>query len=396
VVVFLATYGHVHAQSYIVQHRQTPSVFQANYNALVPQGYRPISITAHEAVFWGPMFEVTWVKDGFTSWSSNVGATWDEYQAYFEAHTELGYRPLCVEAYGDYPNEKYVSIWTADRLSLPWEARHRMTLFDLLASAGYRPYWISSSGTGLAQMFSALWVNDGKEQCIILNSTPGGFDDNVQDDRAGGCRLVSATTYNNILLPLFGGVLSFSEQPPWESFYNQTLTQLNATTSQYLSLGFRPTFVSAYETSAGTRYFSAWEEIPEPKIWTVTGPDAPELAGFDAAMKKFMKDRHIPNAGLTVTKDSRLVLARGYTYGPAGWPISQPDSRFRLASLSKTLTAVGVMKLIQAGEIDIDHRSIRSSTPADGSTWNRPSDRAPTPAALGRTQTSAATDVQRF
>ena len=63
----------------------------------------------------------------------------------------------------------------------------------------------------------------------------------------------------------------------------------------------------------------------------------------------------IPGGALAVAKDGRLVLARGY-----GWadvedqePV-QPYSLFRLASISKPVTAVAVLKLVDEGALDLD------------------------------------------
>jgi CubicO group peptidase (beta-lactamase class C family) len=243
------------------------------------------------------------------------------------------------------------------------------TQLNQLGSAGYRPYWISGCGAGASKRFSALWINDGLVEHTCVDSTRTGFDDDVQNYRTGGYRLMSATGYNTAAFPQLSGVVVQAEQPPWESFYDQTLADLNATTTDYSSLGYRPTFVTAYETTSGTRYTSAWEKIPQPKVWTVTGPSAPLLVNYDSAMQQFMQARHIPNGALAVTKNGRLVLARGYTNAPVDWPITQPDSRFRLASLSKTLTAVGVMKLIETGVIGIDQPI---NTIMDTSAWVDP------------------------
>lgn len=71
-----------------------------------------------------------------------------------------------------------------------------------------------------------------------------------------------------------------------------------------------------------------------------------------------MKARHVPGGALAVVKDGRLVYAKGY-----GWadrekkaPVT-PTSLFRIASVSKPITAVAVMKLIEEGRLDLDARA---------------------------------------
>jgi len=63
-------------------------------------------------------------------------------------------------------------------------------------------------------------------------------------------------------------------------------------------------------------------------------------------MNRLMDRYQIPGAALAVAKDGRLVLSRGYGWADvqAKEPV-QPNSLFRLASLTKPLTAVAVLHL---------------------------------------------------
>ncbi len=89
--------------------------------------------------------------------------------------------------------------------------------------------------------------------------------------------------------------------------------------------------------------------------WTASGPDVPELAAFDAAMHDFMAARNIPSGQLAVTWQGRLVLARGYTRNPGALDIVvQPDSLFRLASVSKPIVSTLVHRLVQDGQLDLN------------------------------------------
>ncbi len=88
-----------------------------------------------------------------------------------------------------------------------------------------------------------------------------------------------------------------------------------------------------------------------------TGPVVPELASFDQAISRLIAKYQIPGAALSIAKDGRLVYARGFgladreTHEPA-----QPDSLFRIASVSKPLTAIGVLKLVEDGKVTLDTR----------------------------------------
>src|SRR5579862_7471568 len=78
-------------------------------------------------------------------------------------------------------------------------------------------------------------------------------------------------------------------------------------------------------------------ESAQDKEIPLTGVADADLAAFDEMMLKFMADNQVPGAALAVTKDGRLVYARGFGHADPpqlGLPV-QPSMRFRIASISK-------------------------------------------------------------
>jgi len=79
---------------------------------------------------------------------------------------------------------------------------------------------------------------------------------------------------------------------------------------------------------------------------------------FDREIEKFMKIRKVPGGALAVVKDRRLVCARGYGWADREKGIRvRPDSLFRIASVSKPITAVAVLKLVEAKRLDLEARA---------------------------------------
>ncbi len=99
--------------------------------------------------------------------------------------------------------------------------------------------------------------------------------------------------------------------------------------------------------------------LAHPSTWAADAESQVSLAeAFDGEMEAFMAARKIPGGALAVVKDRRLVLARGY-----GWadrekklPV-KPDSLFRIASVSKPVTAVAVLKLVEEGKLSLDTKA---------------------------------------
>src|SRR5262249_55508771 len=89
----------------------------------------------------------------------------------------------------------------------------------------------------------------------------------------------------------------------------------------------------------------------------VTGRAHPNLVSFDRMMTAFMKRHTVPGAALAVTKDGRLVYARGFGYADVGRkePV-QPNSLMRIASISKPITAVAILLLVQQGKLRLTDR----------------------------------------
>ena len=87
----------------------------------------------------------------------------------------------------------------------------------------------------------------------------------------------------------------------------------------------------------------------------VSGPDVPGIAAFDTGVKAVMKRYNVPGIGLAVTKDGKLVVARGYGYQDfEARQLMRADTMSRVGSISKFITALAIMRLRDQGQIDLD------------------------------------------
>jgi N-acyl-D-amino-acid deacylase len=88
-----------------------------------------------------------------------------------------------------------------------------------------------------------------------------------------------------------------------------------------------------------------------------TGKAVALLKPLDTAAATMTVRHGIPGAALAIAKDGKLVFARGYGWAnlSTGDQV-QPDTLFGVASLSKTITAVAVLKLVEQGKLKLDDR----------------------------------------
>jgi N-acyl-D-amino-acid deacylase len=67
----------------------------------------------------------------------------------------------------------------------------------------------------------------------------------------------------------------------------------------------------------------------------------------------------IPGGALAIMRDGQLMLARGYGFADvAREERVRPESLFRIASISKPITAVAILNLVEEGRLSLDARAL--------------------------------------
>jgi D-alanyl-D-alanine carboxypeptidase len=82
-----------------------------------------------------------------------------------------------------------------------------------------------------------------------------------------------------------------------------------------------------------------------------------DIDAIDQNVSQFMTNYHVPALSIAITKDDKLVYAK--SYGFADMENNQPaqnNNLFRLASLSKQITSVAIMRLIDQKKLNIEDR----------------------------------------
>jgi len=120
------------------------------------------------------------------------------------------------------------------------------------------------------------------------------------------------------------------------------------------ALGFESAALTNYETpdppyGGGILYLQG---VGMPASRPGSGPVVPELAPLESAMTNFLVAHNFEAGTLSLMKDSKLVFRQGYGWRDNNFTkVIHPDNLFRLASVSKMLTASSIYKLVAAGKI---------------------------------------------
>jgi CubicO group peptidase (beta-lactamase class C family) len=80
-----------------------------------------------------------------------------------------------------------------------------------------------------------------------------------------------------------------------------------------------------------------------------------QTKAVDALVRSYISEHHVPGLSIAVVQDGRVVLTQGYGLADIENNVqASADTVYRIASLSKSITALAVMKLVETGKIDLD------------------------------------------
>jgi N-acyl-D-amino-acid deacylase len=89
----------------------------------------------------------------------------------------------------------------------------------------------------------------------------------------------------------------------------------------------------------------------------ISGQGSDRTKPIDELMTKFLDRHRAFGASLAITDGGRLVYARGFGYADVQRREAvTPQSLFRIASISKPITAVAVLKLVEQGKLSLDDK----------------------------------------
>ncbi len=117
--------------------------------------------------------------------------------------------------------------------------------------------------------------------------------------------------------------------------------------------------VNIYSSNKKTEIIVDTEEVYEPvplnHLMKNSMSDIGETEKFDAAIRRFMRYWDIKGASFALMKNDSLIYAKGYGYSNIQDSTEcEVSNVFRVASVSKLITAVAVMRLCETGKLSTD------------------------------------------
>ncbi len=90
-------------------------------------------------------------------------------------------------------------------------------------------------------------------------------------------------------------------------------------------------------------------------LFAQRGIPVPEMSQSDVIISNFLSTYNIPGAVVAIARNGKIVYNRAFGYADiAGTRPMQPYHKLRIASVSKPLTAIAIMKLVENGQLSLN------------------------------------------
>ncbi len=342
-------------------------------------GYRFLSLSIH-GTSASPRYTAVMIKRPVVvaqrDWPLLTAA---EFQKKFDEQAKLGYGPVMVAATGSGADPRFAVVFQpqspialtrfglrsgADSDLESIQGVNKMAHADNLVLQSVALY-----GDAANPRYAAIWVpNTGKTvwNADGVNETGEQYQARFNAQAAGWCRPAQVATNG---AGRFFSLFVHNDIGPWVARHGMSAAQYQTEFDTWTAKAYFPLSVQGGGSGDDTRYTAVFakREDPLPQVFTPVGPTT--SAAIDAVVKKAMRDSPVFNASLAIVHGKKLVYARAYSYGEPDWPLCQPTSRFRIASVSKFVTAMAVYQLIGEGKLALSDRMqdiLQLKTPAGG------------------------------
>lgn len=335
------------------RHGLTAAEYQAEFARLAGQGYRLVDVSGYEAGGQA-RYAGIWERSGGPPWQARHGLTAAQYQAEFDALVRQGYRPVHLCGYTVGGQDTYAGIWEQSS-GVAWEARHRLTsaqyqaLFNSLTGQGYRPVCVSGYEVGGQETYAAIFEKSGGPAWEARHGLTGDQYQAAFDQLAArGFRLARVNGYPIAGQARYAAIWVQSSGPAWQARHGLPGAQYQGEFDELRYQGYRPLRVSGYGIS-GQEYYAG--------IWENRAFAAGELGAMETDFLRFMRQYDVPGASIAIAKDGRLVYARGFGIadGVTGEKVTTRHL-FRIASVSKPITSAALFTLVQQGRLRLSDR----------------------------------------
>jgi len=346
---------HTQIPQYACSFGMTSAELDERSGQLELQHYRPVQVISYADVN-GTRYAGIWSRDQRSALSKVVKSlTSGGYQAEFDALNDQGYRLLCVSAAASGGSLSYTGLWEDG--GWKWlTARHGLsatdyqTTFDQLSADGYSVIWVNGHSTGSTSSYAAIWSRLADPHRHARHNLPiGDYQAAYDAYKADGYRIAHFNAHSVGSQTYVAAIWIKQDGYNPSARHNMTECEFKNELERNAWNDYRPICVSGYPYHGETRYAAIF--VKNSRALVDQGRTGAGLEGFDAGIKQLMSTYGITAASLAVTRNGKLILARGFANVTDQDEPTTPTTLFRIASVSKAFTGTAVVKLIEDGKL---------------------------------------------
>jgi N-acyl-D-amino-acid deacylase len=342
VLLLLVLSGPARAQAPLAIHGVNRHDYQEWFAQLDANTYRVVYVNAYDTG-GSPCFASVARKEvNPPGWEVRSDRTYDEFVKLAEDRKAHGFHPVCVSGYLSGNAPRFAGVWVRKRdpvlgeFGLHLTARQYEERIALARKNAFMPSVVTGYADGAGSYrFTALFVPAGRKEWDERHDlTEEQYQKVIDEQSSRKYRPLSVTAYPTQAGLRFAAVL-VKDHLEWYARHGLSPDQYQAEFDEMSMKGFRPVSIAGYVDNR------------------TAGPEA-----FDQVMRTYMKERGIKAGTLAVSRNGKLLLARGYGFADAeGRRAVQPEDPMRLASVTKAITAAAIHTLVREGKLSLDTRA---------------------------------------
>ena len=354
--LLLVTAINAHGYEYVLNHGMSPSKYQNTFTKLSKQGFRLTNVSGY-IEGKNERYAALWEKHAKGKGAPYIakhGMTPAVYQKQFNKWTKKGFRLIHVDGFSVIGGVKFAAIWEKS-LGPQYFTRHNMTAaqyqneFDAQLKLGFRLSHVSGYSLNRKPRFAAIWEKKQYPPRQIQHGMSSQIYQAQHDKwRAAGYRLTHVTGYEDSGAARYAAIWTKTSGPrQWNGHGLHKKNFQSAFENAYYS-GYVPANFSAFSVSEKARFNVTYQG---------GGLNNTDQAALNNLVNSFMTNWQIPGLGIAISNNERLVYARGYGFSDVETnTYASPYQLFRIASVSKPVTSITAMKLVEMGLLNLDQR----------------------------------------
>ena len=340
------------AQAWDAEHGLSPGAYQTSFDSHVKKGYRLLNISGYETG-GKERYAALWVKQSGGKWEGRHGLSASQYQKAIDDFQKQGLRPVWVHGYEINGKERYAAVW--EKKAGGWAARHGLTgtqyqkAFDDYKKDGFRLAHLNGYAVDGSARYAAIWEKaSGPAWSAKHGLTASEYQKEFDSQRNQGYRPKLVSGYRVGDKDYYAAIWEKSGGPHWSARHGISDSSYQSVFENYQYQAYRPSYISAFSSGSRGKLNCVWEN---------TAFKSSDLQYIDSQMSTYLQKHGVPGAAIAITKDSRLVYASGF--GVADKTTGEEagaGSLFRIASVSKPITSVAIMKLVEANKLALNDK----------------------------------------